>query len=62
MDHKVKYIIFCSILPSEYEIFFVCFTSHDIWRKLEEVYEGTDQVKDTKINLLMSQYEEFKLL
>ena len=26
------------------------------------VYEGINQVKDTKINLLMSQYEEFKLL
>ena len=62
IDHKAKYIIFCSILPSEYEKLSACSTSHEIWRKLEVVYEGTDQVKDTKINLLMSQYEEFKLL
>ena len=62
MDHKAKYIIFCSILPSEYEKLSTCSTSHEIWRKLEVVYKGTDQVKDTKINLLISQYEEFKLL
>jgi len=54
MDYKAKYIIFCSILPSEYEKLSACSTSHEIWRKLEVVYEGTNQVKDTKINLLMS--------
>ena len=62
MDHKAKYIIFGSILPSEYEKLSACATSYEIWRKLEVVYEGIDQVKDTKINLLMTQYEEFKLL
>ena len=62
MDHKAKYIIFCSILPSEYEKLTACSTLHEIWRKLEVVYECIDQVNDTKINLLMSQYEEFKLL
>ena len=30
--------------------------------KLEVMYERTDQVKDTRINILMSQYEGFKLL
>ena len=54
MDHKAKYIIFCSILLSEYETLFACSTSHKIWRKLKVMYEGIDQVKDIKINLLMS--------
>ena len=62
MDHKAKYIIFCSIILSEFERLFAFSTSHEIWRKLKIVYEGTNQVKDIKINLLMSQYEEFKLL
>ena len=48
MDYNAKYIIFCSILLSEYEKLSTCSTSHEIWRKLEVVYEGTDQVKDTK--------------
>ena len=54
MDHKAKYIIFCSILPSEYEKLLAYSTSNEIWKNLEVVYEGTNQVKDTKINLLMS--------
>lgn len=62
MDHKEKYIIFCLILPSEYENSQLAQHLSEIWKKLEVVYEGTDQVKDAKINLLTSQYEELKLL
>ena len=34
MDHKARYIIFCSIFSSEYEKLSTCSTSHEIWRKL----------------------------
>ena len=30
MGHKVKYIIFCLILPNEYEKLSVCSISHEI--------------------------------
>ena len=56
VDYKAKYIVFCSILPNEYEKLSACSISNEIWKKLEVVYKGTNQVKDTKINLLMSQY------
>ena len=31
------------------------------WEKMIVVYEGTSQVKETKTNILMHQYEVFKL-
>ena len=33
----------------------------EIWDKLEVTYEGTSRVKESKINLLVTQYEVFKM-
>ena len=33
----------------------------EIWDKLEVTYEGTSRVKESKINLLVTQYEVFKI-
>ena len=32
-----------------------------MWDKLELIYEGTSEVKDTKANLLITEYEIFKM-
>ena len=34
----------------------------EIWDKLEVTYEGTSRVKESKINLLVTQYEVFKMV
>ena len=36
--------------------------SKEIWDKLVVTYEGTSQVKETNINILMHQYEMFKIV
>jgi len=36
-----------------------CNTSKDIWDALETLHEGTDEVKQSKVNTLMQQYELF---
>ena len=38
-----------------------CKTAKEIWDKLVVTFEGTSQVKQTKINLLLRQYELFKM-
>ena len=38
-----------------------CACGKEIWDKLTVTYEGTSQVKETKINILMHQYEMFKI-
>ena len=32
-----------------------------MWDKLELIYEGTTEVKETKANLLITEYEMFKM-
>lgn len=39
----------------------MCFTAKKIWDKLEVTYEGTSNVKESKINFLVTQYEIFKM-
>ena len=39
----------------------MCSTAKKIWDKLEVTYEGTSRVKESKINLLVTQYEVFKM-
>ena len=36
-------------------------SAKEIWDKLVVTYEGTNQVNETKINILMHQYETFKM-
>ncbi|GJT80904.1 zf-CCHC domain-containing protein [Tanacetum coccineum] len=37
----------------------MCNTAKDIWKTLLITYQGNNQVKDNKINLLVQQYEQF---
>ena len=39
----------------------MCSTAKEIRDKLEVTYEGTSRVKESKINLLVTQYEVFKM-
>ena len=39
----------------------MCSTAKEIWDKLEVTYEETSRVKESKINLLVTQYEVFKM-
>ncbi|KAK2969918.1 hypothetical protein RJ640_000531 [Escallonia rubra] len=61
MDDKAKNIINCGLDINEYNRVSACETTREIWRLLEVTHEGTNQVKDTKINMLVQQYEAFKM-
>ncbi|VFQ94249.1 unnamed protein product [Cuscuta campestris] len=39
-----------------------CKTANEMWNKLEVTYEGTSQVKDSKIDLLTHEYELFMMM
>ncbi|KAI4387127.1 hypothetical protein MLD38_004981 [Melastoma candidum] len=45
----------------EYNRISACTTAKEIWDRLILTHEGTDQVKETRINLLVQQYEAFKM-
>ncbi|KAK2979096.1 hypothetical protein RJ640_005847 [Escallonia rubra] len=61
MDDKAKNIISCGFEMNEYNHVSACETAREMWRLLEVTHEGTNQVKETKINMLVQQYEAFKM-
>ncbi|XP_070045643.1 uncharacterized protein [Nicotiana tomentosiformis] len=50
-----------AISREEYEKISRCETSKKMWDKLEITYEGTNKVKETRINLLVRDYKLFQM-
>ena len=50
-----------AIHPSEYSRVSMCTSAKEIWKNLKLIYEGNNQVKETKANLLVHEYELFKM-
>ncbi|KAK2965659.1 hypothetical protein RJ640_001492 [Escallonia rubra] len=61
MDDKAKNIISYGLDMNEYNRVSACETAREMWRLLEVTQKGTNQVKETKINMLIQQYEAFKM-
>ena len=38
-----------------------CRSAKEMWDKLELIYEGMSEVKETKANLLITEYEMFRM-
>jgi len=58
-DLKAGNIPISSLGVNEYHSISHCKTSQDMWDALETLHEGTDEVKQSKINTLVQQYEIF---
>jgi len=58
-DLKARNILVSSIRVDEYHFVSHYKTSKDMWDALETFHEGTDEVKQSKINTLVQQYELF---
>ncbi len=54
-------ILYCSLDVSEFNRISRCISAKEIWDKLEVTHEGTNQVKESKINILVHKYELFKM-
>ena len=54
-------ILHCGLSRNEFNRISMCSTAKKIQDKLEVTYERTFRVKETKINLLITQYEAFKM-
>ena len=62
MNFKAINTIHCSLNATKFNRISTCKTTKEIWDKLKVTYEGTTQVKESKIALLSNQYEMFKML
>ncbi|XP_070026662.1 uncharacterized protein [Nicotiana sylvestris] len=61
VNEKAKNLLYNAISREEYEKIFSCETAKEMWDKLEVTYEGTNKVKETRINLLVREYELFQM-
>ena len=53
--------LFCALDKNEFNRISTCETAFDIWRTLEISHEGTSRVKDSKVNILMHDFELFQM-
>ena len=62
MNAKIKYLLTCALSKGEYNKIISYDSTKEIWDRVQVVHEGTDQVKETKISILVHQYKMFKML
>ena len=61
LNAKAKNNLTCTLGKTEYSRFSICSGAFKMWKLLEMIHEGTSLVKNSKINLLITQYERFKM-
>jgi len=60
-NSKAKHILCCGLDANKYNRNSACDIVQQIWNKLIVAFEGTSQVHETKINMLIHQCELFKM-
>ncbi|VFQ72004.1 unnamed protein product [Cuscuta campestris] len=58
---KAINMLYCTVNPDDYRKISCCTTAKEMWDKLEVTYEGTDQVREAKIDFLTQEYEMFRM-
>ncbi|KAH9672063.1 hypothetical protein KPL70_017583 [Citrus sinensis] len=61
LNSKTMNALFCALDKKEFHKVSSCESANEIWHKLEVVYEGTNQVKESKISRYTRQYELFQM-
>ncbi|XP_075096473.1 uncharacterized protein LOC142174554 [Nicotiana tabacum] len=58
---RAKKILVCGIGPDEYNRISACQSAKEIWEALQTAHEGTTQVKQSKFDMLTTEYELFRM-
>ncbi|XP_052116680.1 uncharacterized protein LOC127746708 [Arachis duranensis] len=61
MNDKAINFIHCALNEHDYMKISTCETTKEIWDKLQITYEGTDHVKESKVFMLVHEWENFKM-
>ena len=60
-NKKTLNAIFCGFSPDEFHRISHVTIAKEVWQILETTYEGTKKVKDTKLQMLITRFEELKM-
>ena len=61
LNAKAMNILYCALDANEFNHILTYLSAKEIWDRLEVTHEGTNQVKESKINILVHKYELFKM-
>ena len=61
LNIKAINVLYCVLSMNEFNRISSCSSAKEIWDRLEVTHKGTNQVKETKINMLVHKYELFKI-
>ncbi|MQM17024.1 hypothetical protein Taro_049990 [Colocasia esculenta] len=61
LNCKAKSILCCALTKKEFNRISACKSAMEMWEKLRITYDGTDKVKETRIDILVAQYERFQM-
>ena len=61
INAKALTSLHCALTIDEYNKIYSCKSAKEIWDKVEVAHEGTSQVKDDNIYMLVHDYELFKM-
>lgn len=60
-NYKVKKLLVCRIGSEQYNIISACESAREIQEYLKNAHAGTEQVKESKVDMLTTQYEKFTM-
>ena len=61
LNAKAMNVLYCALDANEFNRISTCMSAKKIWDRLEVAHEGTSQVKESKINILVHKYKLFKM-
>ena len=61
LNAKAMNILYYALDANEFNRISTCMSAKKIWDRLEVTHERTNQVKESKINMLVHKYELFKM-
>lgn len=61
LNSRATQLLYCALNQEEHNRISSCENAKEIWQMLEVTHEGTTQVKETKINMLLHNYELFTM-
>ncbi|MQM11562.1 hypothetical protein Taro_044470 [Colocasia esculenta] len=61
LNCKAKSILCCALSKKEFNRISACKSAMEMWEKLRITYERTNKVKETRIDILVTQYERFQM-
>ncbi|GAV57412.1 UBN2 domain-containing protein [Cephalotus follicularis] len=58
---QAKHIIICAINSNDFNRISSCIFAKEMWDRVEVTYEGTNQVKEAKVSMLVHEYQMFTM-